>query len=67
MRDSEGHNYFFPIPLMPWKENKMALLDAQTEARLKSMEDRLDEIERILAILLEEQEDAEDAVHDETA
>ena len=66
MKDSEGHNYFFAIPKM-WRENAMALLDAQTEERLKSIENRLDEIERILEILLEEQEDAEDAIHDEAA
>ena len=45
----------------------MALLDAATEERIKAIEDRLDETERILAILLEEQEDAEDAIHNETA
>ena len=66
MKDSDGHNYFFDVP-KTWKENKMALLDAKTEERLKSIENRLDEIERILEILLEEQEDAEDAVHDEAA
>lgn len=64
MRDSDGHNYFFAVP-KTWKENKM--LDAATENRLKSIEDRLDEIERILAILLEEQEEIDDAIHDETA
>ena len=45
----------------------MALLDRETANRLNEIEDRLDEIERILAILLEEQEDVEDAIHDETA
>lgn len=52
---------------MPWKENMMALLDRATVERFEKTEARLDEIERILTILLEEQEDAEDAVHDETA
>ena len=66
MKDSEGHNYFFAVP-ETWKENKMALLDAATEKRIKAIEERLDEIERILGILLEEQEDAEDAIHDKTA
>lgn len=63
----QGHNYFFAMPPMPWKENAMALIDAQTEKRIQSIEERLDEIERILEILLEEQEDADDAIHDETA
>jgi len=67
MNDSEGHNYFFAMPKIPWKESKMALLDRETANRLNEIEDRLDEIERILAILLEEQEEAEDAIHDETA
>lgn len=52
---------------MPWKENEMALLDAATVSRLESIEARLNEIERILEILLEWQEEAEDAIHDETA
>ena len=66
MKDQQGHNYFFAVP-KTWKENKMALLDAQTEKRIQSIEDRLDEIERILEILLEEQEEEADAIHDEAA
>jgi len=66
MNDSEGHNYFFAVP-KTWKENKMALLDRATAERLDRIEERLDEIERILEILLEQQEEWEDAVHDETA
>lgn len=66
MNDSDGHNYFFAVP-KTWKENAMALLDAQTEKRIQSIEDRLDEIERILGILLEEQEEEADAIHDEAA
>jgi len=66
MKDSEGHNYFFPVP-KTWKENTMALLDRATAERLDRIEERLDEIERILEILLEQQEEWEDAIHDETA
>ena len=43
------------------------MLDAATEKRIEVIEERLDEIERILEILLEEQEEAEDAIHGEAA
>ena len=63
MKDNQGHNYFFPVPRMPWKEESMpqSILD-----RLDAIEERLNEIESAIA-LLEQQEDAEDAIHDETA
>jgi len=64
MKDQQGHNYFFAVP-KTWKENKM--LDRATAERLDRIEERLDEIERILEILLEWQEEWEDAIHDETA
>ena len=66
MKGSDGHNYFFAVP-KTWKENAMALLDAQTQALLDSIIERLDSLESAVSALLEEQEDAEDAIHDEAA
>lgn len=59
-----GHNYFFPMPQMPWKESNMptSILD-----RLDAIEERLNEIESTLFVLLEQQEEEADAIHDETA
>ena len=65
MRES-GHNYFFAVPAIPWKEESMlpppSILD-----RLDAIEERLSHIERAIEALLEWQEEVDDAIHDETA
>lgn len=43
---------------MPWKEHEM--IDGDTAERLEVIEGRLDELERIMMILLEWQEEKED-------
>lgn len=57
--EGSGHNYFFAVP-KTWKENTMSPLDGATAERLDGIEERLDEIERILEILLDWQECAEE-------
>ena len=68
MKDSEGHNYFFAMPPMPWKEKEMAIRDQETDDLIKiivpDILKRLANIESALSALLEEQEGAEDAKED---
>jgi len=70
MKDQQGHNYFFPMPAMPWKESKMAIRDQEVDdfirVTLPDILERLGKVESALA-LLEEQEEEADAIHDETA
>ena len=70
MKDQQGHNYFFAVP-KTWKENKMAIRDQETDDLIKivvpDILERLAKLESALSALLEEQEEAEDAIHDEAA
>jgi len=56
MKDQQGHNYFFAIPRLPWKEDKMAIISQELAEQLEKFEERIAALESALSALQKQEE-----------